>query len=232
KSIDWLDAPPVSAWRGVLIANEVIDALPVRAFALRDEGLFARGIGIGSQGEFVWREMPADAALARAVTNALGGGRSLPRPYLSEVRPMLTPWLGEVTGSLQQGSAWFIDYGYSHADYFSPQRRAGTLRCHYRHRAHDDPLILPGLQDITASVDFDALAEAGEASGFRVVEEATQARFLIAHGLDEVFAQAHAAAADESARYRLSQEVKKLTLPGQMGEVFRVMAMERKCGGE
>lgn len=226
---DWLDAPPATPWRGALVANEVVDALPVRAFALREEGLFARAVGVGAHDRFVWREVAADAALRAAVERALGARLAdLPRPYFSEVCTLLDPWLAEVTGTLQRGRAWFVDYGYAHGEYYDPARSAGTLRCHYRHRAHNDPLILPGLQDITAWVDFDALARAGEAAGLAVTEHTTQAQFLIANGLDEVFAQAYAEAADEAARYALAQQVKRLTLPGEMGDRFRVMRLQKR----
>lgn len=226
--VEWLDAPPAMPWRGALVANEVIDALPVRAFALRDAGLFARAVGVDEQERFVWREVEADTGLRSAVEHALGDRlASLPRPYLSEVCMLLDPWLDEVTRTLEHGSAWFIDYGYAHGEYYHPARSGGTLRCHYRHRAHDDPLILPGLQDITAWVDFDALARAGDAAGLSVAAHATQAQFLIANGLDEVFAQAYAQAPDEAARYALAQQVKRLTLPGEMGEKFRVMVLQR-----
>jgi SAM-dependent MidA family methyltransferase len=230
KFAEWLDAPPAAPWRGALIANEVIDALPARLFALRENGLFARSVGVGAHGEFVWRERAADAALTNAVTQAFGETASLPQPYLSEVRPLLAPWFAEVSRQLKQGTALFIDYGYSRAEYYAPSRRAGTLRCHYRHRAHDNPLILPGLQDITAHVDFDALVAAGNATGFTQSVQSSQAEFLIAHGLDEVFAAAHAQAADETTRYRLAQEIKRLTLPGQMGEAFRVMELRTLSG--
>ncbi len=226
KLAEWLDTPPAESWRGALVANEVIDALPVRLFSLRDEGLFARGVGVGANREFVWRECAADAGLTAAVAQAVGDVTALPRPYLSEVRPMLQPWLAEVLRHLEHGAAWFIDYGYAREDYYAPSRRAGTLRCHYRHRAHDDPLIFPGLQDITAWVDFDALAQAGAAAGFAVSAISSQAHFLINNGLDEVFSTAHAAVADEVARYRLAQEVKRLTLSEQMGEAFKVLALQ------
>jgi SAM-dependent MidA family methyltransferase len=226
--IEWLDAPPAEAWRGVLVANEVIDALPVRLFALRDEGLFARAVGVTANGRLDWREIPADAALRETVNNALGtAGASLPRPYRSEVRPMLAPWLAEITGTLDRGSAIFIDYGYAGGAFYAAQRRAGTLRCHFRHRAHDDALLWPGLQDITASVDFDALGAAAAACGLRPEPIASQAQFLIAHGLEAVFAGAHAEAGDEIARYRLAQQVKQLTLPGQMGDAFGVAVVRR-----
>jgi SAM-dependent MidA family methyltransferase len=219
---EWLDAPPAEPWRGALIANEVVDALPVRAFVLREDGLFARAVGVGESGRFEWREIPADATLRADVTRVVPDASALPRPFVSEFCPMLAPWFAEVTRTLEQGSAWLIDYGHSRADYYSPQRSNGTLRCHFRHRAHDDPLILPGLQDITAHVDFDALIEAGAAAGFVLDAHESQAQFLIRHGLEEVFADAYANAQDEAARYALAQQVKRLTLPGQMGDVFKV----------
>lgn len=224
---EWLDAPPSQVWRGVLLANEVIDALPVRLFALRDDGLYARAVTEGG-GRFAWREMPADAALRNTVQHALGArGGELPRPYVSEVCPLLAPWFAEVTRMFESGSAVFADYGYARDEYYAARRSRGTLRCHYRHRAHDDPLILPGIQDITAWVDFDALRETAHSCGWHVVDFAPQSAFLAAHELDDVFAAAYAAAADETARYQLSQEVKRLMLPGEMGEHFRVLALQR-----
>ena len=218
----WLDAPPVEPWRGALIANEVIDALPVRAFVLRDDDLFARAVGVDESGRFGWREIPADAALRTGISRIIPDASALPRPFVSEYCPMLAPWLAEIARNLQHGAAWFIDYGYPRAEFYSPRHVNGTLRCHFRHRAHDDPLILPGLQDITAHVDFDALVEAGRATGFDAAEPQSQAGFLMRNGLEEVFAAAYAGAADEVARYALAQQVKRLTLPGQMGEAFKV----------
>jgi SAM-dependent MidA family methyltransferase len=219
----WLDAPPAQPWCGALIANEVVDALPVRTFALRDEGLFARAVGVDGNGRFLWREIPADAALRADVARFVADMSALPRPFVSEFCPMLSPWFAEVVRNLESGAAWFIDYGYSREDYYSPHRGSGTLRCHWRHRAHDDPLVLPGLQDITAHVDFDALIEAGAAAGFKASAPQPQAQFLMRNGLEEVFADAYANAADEAARYALAQQVKRLTLPGQMGEAFGVV---------
>jgi len=226
--VEWLDTPPAQSWRGVLVANEVADALPVRLFALRDEGLFARAVGADATGRLTWREVPADAALEHDVALALGAQMpTLPRPYLSEVRPMLKPWLAEVTQTLEQGAAWFLDYGYGSDGYYVADRRDGTLLCHYRHRAHDDPFFLPGLQDITAWVDFGALLAAGAAGGFSADALISQAHFLIAHGLDAVFMAGHEHAGSESERYRLAQEVKRLTLPEQMGERFKVAVLRR-----
>jgi SAM-dependent MidA family methyltransferase len=212
----------------VLVANEVVDALPVRLFTLRADGLYARAVGADAAGRLIEREIAADAGLVQAVSRVLGGRiDTLSRPYKSEVCPLLAPWFAEVTHSLEAGAAWFIDYGYARAEYYAPARRAGTLRCHYRHRAHDDPLWWPGLQDITAWVDFDALTAAATAAGFESAGNATQAAFLIEHGLDAVFAEAYMQASDEAAKFRLAQEVKRLTLPGEMGERFRVLRFRR-----
>jgi len=226
--IEWLEAPPADAWQGVLVANEVIDALPVRLFALRDGGLFARAVGVAADGRLEWREIRADAALSASVDAAIGtAAASLPRPYRSEVRPMLAPWLAGVTRTLVRGVALFVDYGYADGAFYAARRRDGTLRCHFRHRAHDDPLLWPGLQDITAWVDFDALGAAASACGLVAEPVVSQAQFLIAHGLADVFAAAQAQAADETARYRLAQQVKQLTLPGQMGDAFGVAVLLR-----
>jgi SAM-dependent MidA family methyltransferase len=225
----WIDAPPRESWRGVIVANEVIDALPVRLFKLREEGVFARTVALDGQNHFVWNEIPADIAFAESVAHTLGERmRELPRPYTSEICVLLLPWFEEITRSLEHGEAWFIDYGCDRASYYAAARSAGTLRCHYRHRAHNDPLILPGLQDITAWVDFDAVTQAAANAGFATIANVPQSRFLIEHGLDEVFAQAHGQATDETSRYRLAQQVKRLTLPGEMGEAFRVCALRRR----
>jgi SAM-dependent MidA family methyltransferase len=229
STIDWLDAPTADAWRGVLIANEVVDALPVQLFELRDDRVFERCVGLDASNRFEWRVRDASPAFHAAV-RTVSDGFDLPQPYRSEYCAMLMPWLAEVTASLTDGEAWFVDYGHARRDYYAPQRCEGTLRCHYRHRVHDDPLILTGLQDITAWVDFDALGQAALASGMRVAGFATHAEFLITHGLDAVFAQAYDAASDEAARYRLAQEVKRLTLPGEMGDAFRVMTLQRGGG--
>jgi SAM-dependent MidA family methyltransferase len=226
---EWIDVPPSASWRGALIANEVIDALPVRVFVLTNDRIFERCVGIADDDRFEWREVAANASFARAVENTLGRLRAeLPQPYRSELCPMLSPWLEEVTRSMTAGAAWFIDYGHERADYYSPPRREGTLRCHYRHRVHGDALILIGLQDITASVDFDTLGEAAQEADFEVDGLSGQTDFLVAHGLGEIFSAAFEAATDESARYGLAQETKHLTLPAEMGQAFKVMVLRRR----
>ena len=220
----WLDAPPVSEWSGALIANEVVDALPVRLFELNENEILERCVGVDADGDFVWRNLPADESLTRNVNDILGDARqTLPQPYRSEICTMLSPWFEEVTRTLRRGGAWFIDYGHRRENYYAPSRSEGTLRCHYRHRVHDDLLILTGLQDITAWVDFDALGDAARSAGFCIVEIMPQSEFLIHNGIQYVFDTAYAAARDEAARYGLAQEVKRLTLQNEMGEAFKVM---------
>src|SRR5690606_14778122 len=130
--------------------------------------------------------------------------------YRSELLPQLPYWMQAVLGSLESGLAAFVDYGYTRREFYIPERRDGSLVCHYRHHAHADALLWPGLQDLTASVDFTALAEAGNSAGFGVAGYATQGAFLLHGGLQERFVAAHALA-DEAERYLLAQEVKRLT---------------------
>ncbi|MBS0381825.1 MAG: SAM-dependent methyltransferase, partial [Proteobacteria bacterium] len=224
----WLDRPPPHPWSGVLFANEVLDALPVTRFTVRDGEVFEEHVDAGAEGTFARTDRPTDPLVAGAVRHLQ---RSLVREfedgYRSEVLPQLPWWLEAIAGEMQRGAALFIDYGYVRREFYLPERRDGTLLCHYRHRAHADPFILPGLQDITASVDFTALAEAGVGAGFDPVSYAFQSEFLVAAGLQDVFTSAHAAATDEAARYTLAQEIKRLTLPGEMGERFQMMLFAR-----
>lgn len=223
--VEWLDAPPASAWRGALLANEVVDALPCRLFEWRESGLVELGVGLGPDGRFEWRDLDPDPELSAAVADALDAGRGLPRPYRSEIRPQVPAWLSAVAGRLDAGLAVFVDYGFPRAEYYLPARSMGTLRCHFRHRAHDDPLVRVGLQDLTASVDFTQLADAGRALGFDVACYASQAAFLIASGLPRILADA--ATLEPLRLARLGAEVRMLTLPGEMGERFKVLALSR-----
>jgi SAM-dependent MidA family methyltransferase len=224
----WLERPPQHAWSGVLFANEVLDALPVTRFAMQAGAVFEEHVGLSANGAFARCERPADPLVAGAVRHL---ERQLERDfadgYRSEVLPQLPWWLQAIAGEQQRGAALFVDYGYVRREFYTPARTDGTLLCHYRHRAHADPLILPGLQDITASVDFTALAEAGINAGYDSMAYLFQSELLLAAGLDAVFAAAHAAAADEAARYALAQQVKRLTLPGEMGERFQAMLFAR-----
>jgi SAM-dependent MidA family methyltransferase len=226
--VAWIDRPPETSWRGILFANEVIDALPTTRFAMRHGEVYEEYIALDGEARLLRVDRPADALVAGAVRHV---ERDLGRPfddgYRSEILPQLPYWMQAIAGSLEAGLMLFIDYGYVRREFYLPERQDGTLRAYYRHRTHADPLHLPGLNDITASVDFTALAEAGNSAGFGVAAYLSQAQFLIAAGLQEHFEQAYERTADDAARYRLAQQVRKLTLPDQMGESFQAMLLTR-----
>lgn len=220
----WLDGPLEEAWDGVIFANEVIDALPTTRFTARDGEIYEEYVILDGDGRFMRSDRPADALVRGAVRHVERDlGREFAAGYRTEILPQLPYWMQAVAGTLRHGAMLFADYGYTRAEYYLPERTDGTLRAFYRHRAHGDAFHLPGLQDLTASVDFTALAEAGNNAGLGVAAYMPQAQFLIAAGIQEFFEDDYLGLTDEAARYRLAQEVKKLTLPDQMGERFQVM---------
>ena len=226
--VTWLDAPPDAAWNGVLFANEVIDALPTPRFVIRDGEVFEEHVALDGEGRFTRTDRPADPMLAAAVRHV---ERQLPEPfaegYRSEVLAQLPYWLQAVIGGLKDGAMLFIDYGYSRGEYYLPQRSDGTLRAFRQHHMMADVFAYPGLQDITASVDFTALAEAGTGAGFDFAGYCSQASFMIGNRLQENLELAEARAADDIARHALRQQVKQLTLPTEMGERFQAIGFER-----
>ena len=221
--IEWLAEWP-TAFDGIAIANEVLDAMPVKR-VVRRERWRELGVGIGS-GRFEWREFDADAnttAAMDAIESRLG---VFAEGYTSELNPNFAPWFRALADSCAAAAVLIVDYGYERAQFYHPERSDGTLSCHYRHRVHFDPLLYPGLQDITAFVDFDAAADAAEAAGFEILGLVTQGHFLLANGLlDE--AQQASAAADQLQLLKIAQQVKMLTLPQEMGEKFKVLALAR-----
>jgi SAM-dependent MidA family methyltransferase len=222
ERVVWLERLPDAPFEGAIIANEVIDALPVSCFVKR--GGRARPLGVELRGgEFTWAEGRDDAELAAAVTSI---ERELDAPlaegYRSETCRLLPAWLGSLAASLARGALLFVDYGLTRREYYHPQRSAGTLVCHYRHRAHDDPFRYPGLQDISAWVDFSACAAAASAAGLAVAGFTTQAQFLIAGLAAEPLPAAHNAAA-----LRELAALKTLLLPGEMGERFKVLLLRK-----
>ena len=224
---DWLNGPPESDWRGVLFANEVIDALPTPRFVIHEGEVFEEHVVLDASGHFLRVDQPADALLHAAVRHVERDNElPLPEGYRSEILPQLPYWIQAVGGLLKDGVMLFVDYGYPRREFYLPERSDGTLVCHYRHRAHDDPFFLPGLQDLTAFVDFTALAEAGVNAGFDFAGYCAQSSFLIGNGLQQRL-QAIEAIDDEAERYRRHQEIKRLTLPGEMGERFQVMGFQR-----
>jgi len=219
--VKWLRQPPAEPWDGILLANEVIDALAVERFRLSADGVEQVGVGTRNGG-LEWRFRPAPAALDQRV-NSLR--LEVDPPYISEVNLHLADWLLSVVKSLRRGVALLVDYGYPRAEYYLPERRDGTLICHYRHRAHDDVFFWPGLQDITAFVDFTAVAEAADACGLDVAGYNSQAMFLLACGFDDIISQRMAKSSDSG--IQITAEARQLTMPGQMGERFQVMALTR-----
>jgi SAM-dependent MidA family methyltransferase len=224
--VTWIDRPPDESWQGVLLANEVLDALAVERFRIGADGI--EQMCVRDDGErFGWAGRPAPTQLRRAVEKVMSGiDGELPAGYRSEINPQLEPWLALVTGQMARGLALFVDYGYPRREYYLPERSDGTLLCHYRHRAHDDVFFWPGLQDITAWVDFTALAEAADACGLEVEGFTGQAMFLLGCGLDRLLQQRIANSDDEG--LGLSAQTRQLTMPGMMGERFKVMGLGRQ----
>lgn len=221
--VQWLGGFPAHKLRGVVLANEVLDAMPVSRFQIDAEGL--SGIGVDWADErFVWRSLPLPVAIERLLKDRLAD-IELPVGYVSEVNVHAEAWVRTLADSLDAGVALLIDYGFPRREYYHPQRGEGTLMCHYRHRAHPDPLVLVGLQDITTHVEFTAIAEAGHDAGLSVLGYTTQAAFLLGNGLPQRVEAS--AAGDPRAHLELTRQVKKLTLPSEMGELFKVMALGR-----
>lgn len=226
--VEWIERPIEQHWDGVLVANEVIDALPTPRFTLHDGEVFEQYVALDGEGHWRWEDRPADALLGAAARHV---ERYLQQPftdgYRSELLPQLPYWLQAVMGGLQRGAMLFIDYGYPRREYYQQQRDQGTLRAFRGHYLVDDVLAWPGLQDITASVDFTALAEAGTNAGFDLAGYCNQASFLIGNGLEQRLAEAEAKARDPAVVLRLRQEAKRLTLPSEMGERFQAMGFSR-----
>ncbi len=224
--VEWINGPPEHACNGVLFANEVIDALPTSRFVMRGGDVLEECVALDEDGAFVRSERPADLLLSGALRHIERGLiASLPDGYRSELLPQLPYWIDAVAGTMQRGVMLFVDYGYPRREFYSPERRDGSLICHYRHHVHADPFLWPGLQDITASVDFTALAEAGTRIGFELAGYCAQAQFLIGNGLAETLEAAQAL--PEIERLRIVQQAKQLTLPGAMGERFQAMGFQR-----
>jgi SAM-dependent MidA family methyltransferase len=222
--VTWLDRLPAEH-SGVIVANEVLDALPVERFIRRKDGIAQLCVGIEDD-VFVLRERDAPDNLIAAVSAIEAElGAQLADGFASEVCLAAPQWVGDIARILNQGIAFLFDYGVSRREYYAAERSGGWLRCHYRHHAHDDPLILPGIQDLTSWVDFSAVAEAAVDAGLDVAGFVTQAQFLIGGGLDQQIADFSKLPID--AQLKLSAQVKLLTLPAEMGENFKCLGLSR-----
>lgn len=218
RRVEWLDVLPRDL-DAVLIANEVLDAVPThvirkRAGEIEEMGVTARG------GAFERAYRPAAGALLETAL-----ALELPDTYETEINLAARAFVKSFARVIRRGALVFVDYGFPAAEYYHPQRSGGTLMCHYRHHAHDDPFVLTGLQDITAHVDFTAMASAGAEAGLSVLGFTTQAHFLVNTGITEILAETPAA--DTRAYAPLAADAQKLLSPAEMGELFKVLALGR-----
>jgi SAM-dependent MidA family methyltransferase len=219
--VKFLDTLP-ERFSGAIVANEVVDAMPVHAVAWRDAGVMERGVALENN-KLVWNETPASGGLRNAAQKI-----EVPVPYESEINLAGPAWMRTLGEKLESGAIFVIDYGFSRAEYYHPQRSMGTLMCHHRHRSHDDVFFEPGSQDITAHVDFSALAAAAREAGLEVLGYATQAQFLVNCGITDVLAEANA---EHALHYApIAAQAQKLLSPAEMGELFKVLAAGRGAG--
>lgn len=228
-NIRWLETLPSNPFIGIILANEVIDAMPVELFQISKEGEIlqaqVRKVMKGWCCEF---RKPLTNTLTQAVAHAQ---KNLSQPlkpgYTSEINLVLKPWLASLSDCLQQGVMLFLDYGFPRHEYYHPSRSMGTLMCHYRHHAHGDPMSYIGLQDITTHVDFTALSEAAVACDLTVAGFTHQAGFLLANDL-LTHAENYSSTTDA---FALSQQIQQLTHPHEMGELFKAIAFTKDFSG-
>ncbi len=228
--VQWLESLPNQPLQGIILANEVLDAMPVHCFRLEKEGVSEFYVGLATPNNspsdetpYTWQVLPTQNESLRGIVETLRP--SIPVGYVSEMNLALPAWIQSVSDSLSAGMILLIDYGFPRHEYYHPQRNQGTLMCHYQHHAHDNPLILVGLQDMTAHVDFTAVAEAALSAGLSVSGYTNQANFLLACGLPELLSALNP---DETKTYlQQTQQAKTLILPSEMGELFKVMALTK-----
>jgi SAM-dependent MidA family methyltransferase len=220
--VHWIDHLP-QRFRGVMLANEVVDAMPVHALAWTPGGVLERGV-CANEGQLAWSDRPANRLIlshSKEIEIEIPpSGR-----YESELALFARAWMRSLGRFLERGAILVIDYGFPEREFFHPQRSMGTLACHYRHRVHGDPFYLPGLQDITAHVDFSALARAAAEAGLEVLGYASQAQFLVNCGITDLLAEENPA---DAKRYLpAAAAAQKLLSPAEMGELFKVLAVGR-----
>ncbi len=221
SKVQWLERWPDTPFNGVVIANEVLDAMPVNRFMVTDSGIMESYITLNEQNQL--REIFKPSHNQRLLAYINRHLSQLPKPYLSEVNLFLDDWLVNIYRMLHQGVVLLIDYGFPRHEYYHPDRNQGTLMCHYQHHSHPEPLLHPGEQDITAHVDFTHVAEAGHQAGFHIAGYTNQASFLLANGLLSLVHNL----GNEREQFQAKQAIKQLTQPSEMGELFKVIALTR-----
>ena len=225
--VQWLDRPPAESFDGVILANEVLDALPVARFRWHPSATEELGVEIrgGAPREFAWGARPAHAAMLEVCRELSAVSGPWSDGYVSEYCPRLSAWTCAVTQALRRGAVLWFDYGLPRAQYYLPERHEGTLVCHFRHRLGHDPFVNLGLQDISAWVDFTRVAEASREAGFELAGFTTQAHFLAGLKIEQEMRLA--AGGDENCFARLANQARQLMMPGEMGERFKAMAWLR-----
>lgn len=219
--VEWLQQWPTSVMNGVIIANEVIDAMPIHRFFKTPTLLTESYIKLNAQGEAI--EIFKTCTNPRLLTYVQTQLPSLAAPYQSEVNLLVEDWLKQCSIMLGQGAMFIIDYGFPRHEFYHPDRHQGTLMCHYRHHTHPNPLLNIGEQDITAHVDFTQVAEAAEAAHFHVAGYTNQASFLLANGLLSLVEMID----NERDRIKAQQAIKQFVQPQEMGELFKVIALTK-----
>jgi SAM-dependent MidA family methyltransferase len=217
--VRWLDTIPERI-NGIVLANEVLDALPAHVVAWHDTDIAERGVAWDGE-RLIW----AEREIARGPLRDRALALSPPAPYVSEVSLAVPALVTSLAAALERGVLLFIDYGFGSAEYYHPQRNRGTLMCHYRHRVHDDPFLLPGLQDITSHVDFTSVALAGVDAGLRLLGYTTQAHFLVNAGITDLLSRT--TPQNTSEYLPRAAQAQKLLSPAEMGELFKVIALGR-----
>ncbi len=223
-NVQWLDAWPEN-FEGIVLANELLDAMPVHRVHKREGHWYEQTVGF-EQDAFITQEQPLSDTLLQQQLAAIEAQQPLPDDYLTEINLDAGQWIRSLGDNLRQGVVLLLDYGYPRSEYYHPQRQCGTMMCHYRHRAHEDPFVYPGLQDITAHVDFTDVADNALAAGFGVAGYTTQAHFLLDNGILQKLEQQ---SLDEAEYQRQVSQVRQLTLPQEMGEIFKVMLLNKGC---
>lgn len=219
KQVQWLDKLP-QHFKGAVLANEVFDALPTSLVYWGKETILERGVS-ASEDRFIWQDRPLTSAELYAIAQSI----QVPSGYLSEINLRARSLMRTLASILEEGAVLILDYGFPQHEYYHPQRNCGTVMCHYRHYAHDDPFFLPGLQDITSHVDFTALAHEAVDAGLSVLGYATQAQFLLDCGILNLLEETPA---DNVSEYSpLAAQVQKLLSPAEMGELFKVLILKK-----
>lgn len=228
KKVIWLDELPRKPIEAVVLANEVLDAMPVERIKLEaDNALIAQVTFNENKQVFEWLYVPITETSMQKFANSVlqNIGKPTQQGYKTEINLNIRPWIKSLSEFLSKGLVLLVDYGYNRTEYYQPARSMGTLRCHYQHLAHSNPFFYPGLQDITAHVDFTEVAESGFDAGFKIAGYTTQAHFLMGSGLLEMSFDADAPVTEQ---IKIAQQIKTLTLPNEMGENFKVIALTKQ----